>query len=225
MDRPLSRRESKKRSMRENIFKTAIYLFRTKGFDQTTLEEITESLDVSRATFFNYYASKNQILHELAHRTVRNYKEILEKKIQSDLTTRETLTSIMETVVDSLKGYKDLFRTVFLEIMRSQIGFVEQGDEEKGRWTVNDLMAEIIIRGQERAELKEEDPYLLAEMITGSTFNILLNWLHTKEQYSVKDRLRKSVELLLDGAGVGARRREERLGSEADSTKAMTPTR
>lgn len=224
MDRPLSRRESKKRSMRENIFKTAIYLFRTKGFDQTTLEEITESLDVSRATFFNYYSSKNQILHELAHRTVRNYKEILEKKIQSDLTTRETLTSIMETVVDSLKGYKDLFRTVFMEIMRSQIGFVEQGDE-KDRYTVNDLMAKIIIRGQERRELRDEDPYLLAEMLTGISFNILLNWLHTKEQYSVKDRLRKSVELLLDGAGVGAGRREERLGSEADSTKAMTPTR
>ncbi len=224
MDRPLSRRESKKRSMRENIFKTAIYLFRTKGFDQTTLEEITESLDVSRATFFNYYSSKNEILHELAHRTVRNYKAILEKMIESDLTTREALTGIMETVVDSLKGYKDLFRTVFLEIMRSQIGFVEQAEEE-GRYTVNDLMAKIIVRGQQRGELKCEDPYLLAEMLTGSTFNILLNWLHTKEQYSVKDRLRKSVELLLDGAGVSEMPKGRLLRSKADSARAMAPKR
>jgi AcrR family transcriptional regulator len=222
MEKALSRRESKKRSMRENIFKTAIYLFRTKGFEQTTLEEITESLDVSRATFFNYYSSKNQILHELAHRTARNYKDILEKKLDSDASTRETLMSIMETVVDSLKGYKELFRTVFLEIMRSQIGFVERGEEED-RYTVNDLMAKIIVRGQQRGELKDEDPYLLAEMLTGSSFNILLNWLHAKEEYSVKDRLKKSVELLLDGANKSGRQgkviRETKAGSRGPRAK------
>ena len=57
MNTSATRRERKKQDLNEKIFKTAIYFFRTKGFDETNVEEITEYLDISRATFFNYYSS------------------------------------------------------------------------------------------------------------------------------------------------------------------------
>ena len=154
MDKPLSRRERKKQDLNEKIFKTAIYFFRTKGFDETNVEEITEYLDISRATFFNYYSTKNQILHELADRTVKNYKRILEEKFLADVNTAVTLDGIMEEIVDSLEGYKTLFRSVFLEVMRSQIGFIERdktatgqsvktGPIFRGRSMVTDTLREV----------------------------------------------------------------------------------
>jgi AcrR family transcriptional regulator len=197
MGKALSRRERKKQALTDNIFKTAIYLFRTKGFDETTIEEITNTLDISRATFFNYYASKNQILYELAERLVNNYKTILEDKLTSNPHTRETLCAIMDEIEDSMKGYKNLFRSVFLEIMRGQVGFIK-GHNDNNQPTVNDLMAKIITRGQENGEIINKDPYLLAEMLTGSIFNIILNWLHEKDTYSLRERLKTSIHIFME---------------------------
>jgi AcrR family transcriptional regulator len=217
MNKTISRRERKKQDIKEEIFKTAVYFFRTKGFDETNIEEITEYLDISRASFFNYFSSKNQILHEMANRTVRNYKKILEKKLSGDADTAETLNSLVEELVDSMKGYKKLFRSVFLEVMRSQIGFIE-ADNTSGQSTVHDLMARIIIRGQERGELNEGNPYLLAEMFTGSFFNILLNWFHAPEEYTVKERLKVSVEVFLRGIKLRDQSKKAEIKSKSRSS-------
>jgi AcrR family transcriptional regulator len=201
MAKSLSRRERKKIASKEKIFKKAIYFFRTKGFDETNINEITDDLDLSRATFFNYFTSKNQVLHELAIRTVQNYKDILLKKFASDTNTHKTLFTVMDEIEDSMKGYKGLFQSVFLELMRTQVGFVK-GESDKGQPTVNDLMAKIIIRGQERGEILKQDPHLLAEMLTGCLFNIILNWLHTKEPYSLKKRLKDCTNIFLKSTDI-----------------------
>lgn len=212
MEEATSRRERKKQDMKNSIFKKAIYLFRTKGFDETNVEEITEALDISRATFFNYFSSKDKILHELAQRTVQLYKDLLEEKLLSDMTTEEALSSVMEQVVGNLKEYRSLFRDVFLEMMRSQIGFFEESKAEQS--TINDIMAKVIRRGQERGELRNENPHLLAEMLAGISTNILLNWFHTQESYSVEDRLKRAIHVFSKGA---------ELRMEEDSAQQITP--
>ncbi len=201
MKQTLSRRERKKRDLKKNIFKKAIYLFRTQGFDQTNIEEITDAVDVSRATFFNYYSSKHEVLHELAQQIVQYYKGLLEEKLSSDMNTADALCGVMDQVIKNLGGYKNLFKSVFLEMMRSQIGFFED-EQEDGQQTINDVMSRVIRRGQERGELRNEDPKLLAEMLAGISTNIILNWLNAKEPYSVEDQLKQAIRIFIKGAEV-----------------------
>jgi AcrR family transcriptional regulator len=63
---PLSRRERKKQETRQALLHAALSLFREKGYDATTVEEITEQADVAKGTFFNYFSSKEALLGELA---------------------------------------------------------------------------------------------------------------------------------------------------------------
>jgi hypothetical protein len=60
-------------------------------------------------------------------------------------------------------------------------------------------MAQIIVHGQKNGEIGKEDPYLLAEMLTGSLFNIVLTWLHSEENYSLKERLKLCAKIFLKG--------------------------
>lgn len=56
------RRERKRRQTRERIESTALKLFLERGFDATTIEDITEAADVSKRSFFDYFPSKEEVV-------------------------------------------------------------------------------------------------------------------------------------------------------------------
>jgi len=62
IDRILSRRDRKKKKTQESLEATAWRLFQRKGYDQTTIEDITDAVDVSTRTFFRYFDSKEAVL-------------------------------------------------------------------------------------------------------------------------------------------------------------------
>src|SRR5271169_1236970 len=57
-----SRRERRSAELRERLFRSALQLFAQKGYSETTVEDITNSADVGKGTFFNYFPSKEHIL-------------------------------------------------------------------------------------------------------------------------------------------------------------------
>src|SRR5947199_4261189 len=73
------RRERRKEETKSQIFQAAMRLFERKGVFDTTVEEITESADVAKGTFFNYFPSKEAILNKLAERQVGVIKAAAER--------------------------------------------------------------------------------------------------------------------------------------------------
>ena len=66
MYKTTSRRERKKQETRQRLLECAWQLFQEGGYDDTTVEDITEAADVAKGTFFNYFPTKEALLDELA---------------------------------------------------------------------------------------------------------------------------------------------------------------
>src|SRR5215831_2380549 len=56
-------RERKKQRTRQLIRDTAVHLFMQRGFDQVTIAEVAREADVSEATVFNYFPTKEDLVY------------------------------------------------------------------------------------------------------------------------------------------------------------------
>lgn len=81
-------RENKKAAVaalhRQQILSAAEKLFTEKGFEQTTIGEISEASAYSRRTIYAYYTSKEDILHHIVAEGLHRLKEDLTAVLNRD---------------------------------------------------------------------------------------------------------------------------------------------
>jgi AcrR family transcriptional regulator len=61
MDAELGLRERKKKQTRQVIAETALRLFNERGFESVTVAQVAKAADVSEATVFNYFPTKESL--------------------------------------------------------------------------------------------------------------------------------------------------------------------
>jgi AcrR family transcriptional regulator len=89
----------KQNLVRSVIFEAAIELFSTKGFDETTVEEVAQAAGVSRRSFFRYFASKDDLLAQ----NVVQYGVTLTAAIAACPASFTPLEIVRETVLSVAK--------------------------------------------------------------------------------------------------------------------------
>lgn len=63
-------RERKRQQIRERLTRTAMALFLERGFEATTLDDIAAAADISRRSFFHYFASKEDVVFALQEESI-----------------------------------------------------------------------------------------------------------------------------------------------------------
>lgn len=61
-EHPTGLRERKKRRTRDALLHAALDLFTTQGYEETTVDEIVDAVEVSQRTFFRYFAGKESVV-------------------------------------------------------------------------------------------------------------------------------------------------------------------
>jgi AcrR family transcriptional regulator len=73
-------RERKRRQTRQALVGAAMRLFEEKGYDETTVAEIAAAAGVSTKTFFNYFASKDEVLFPHLHGRIDRAVSVIEHR-------------------------------------------------------------------------------------------------------------------------------------------------
>ena len=80
----INRRDKKRAATLERIFDTAMRLFAEKGFQATTVDEITERADVAKGTFFNYFPTKEHVLEQFSRLQLQRIEQAREQVLRGE---------------------------------------------------------------------------------------------------------------------------------------------
>jgi AcrR family transcriptional regulator len=189
-------RAEKKNRLRGEILGNAIRLFKERGFDEVTIDDIIGTLGISQATFFNYFPGKDAILQQAAEDIVLRYQALLEGEIRTDAPTREKLGRLLEAMARGLHADKRFYRTLFT---RSALHF---GNVRAER-LLSDLSAALLRQGQERGEVRPGfEARELADIFIGIYYAIIMRWLHGDDSgESLAARLHRAADVFFAGVG------------------------
>lgn len=120
-------REARKRQLKERIFSEAIRLFKEKGYDNVTVEEIVQRCGVAKGTFFNYFPKKEGLLLHLGRSQLEALKQILEKHGGAG-DPREKISLIFRQLLSRYReqSESELLKLVISETIRSALLMKEQ---------------------------------------------------------------------------------------------------
>jgi AcrR family transcriptional regulator len=96
------RREREKSERRKTILKSARELILTQGVERISMEDIAHRAELSKATVYLYFSSKEILLNEICEESARGFLEHLKPFLETSLTGIDTLKCFW-------RGYVELF--------------------------------------------------------------------------------------------------------------------
>lgn len=185
MEQAASRREINKARTRAAILEAARAGFAGKGVAATTMEDIAEAAEVSRATLFNYFTGKGEILDHLAAEMNESFLTRIDTIREAVDAPSDRVRRLLAESGKALAEEGDRWRVVigYLELGWNEAGLAER--MERLTTSFESLLGAGADRGHERR--------VLAEMIVATYVGMVHNW-RLGEDYPIAERLAEMGE-------------------------------
>lgn len=144
------RRARKAKETRLRLFRAALQLFVDRGFQNVTVEDITEAADVGKGTFFNYFESKDHVLGVMAELQLAHVHEAVQAAHSGKRNIHSIIHQLFLRLAHEPGRSPHLARTVVSSFLASDVvrGIVHLRMSE-GRTAV----ASVVSEGQHRGEI------------------------------------------------------------------------
>ena len=189
------RRERRKQEVRARIIEAAIALFDQHGFDDAKVADICDRADVVTKTFFNHFATKQQLLREIADRQLATLFADIDAVRAGAGSTRDRLTRFFERIADNIDAAGPMRRALVTEII-SAAHTAGTGSEQSRR--LHAAFAAVVRDGRRAGDVLDDHPLeAQAELVLGSFYALMLSWSHDVG-YPLRRRALAAARLLGD---------------------------
>lgn len=192
----ISLRDKKKIETKNKIFEVAGILFKEKGYDNTTVDEITKEAGIGKGTFFNYFPAKEALLQDFVKQKEDLVFDLVKDQLTRNISTKEKIKNILVLVAKSNEKDRELTKLFVFEHLK------HYGHEERRSTSLNHLIQVILEKGEKTGEFKIGlDSKMAAGNLTAIYFYSLMEWLWSKNEYSFSEDISKKIDMIFDGIG------------------------
>jgi AcrR family transcriptional regulator len=176
---------------KEQILKAAEMVFAEKGFQQATISEIAREAQVSDATIYEYFPTKEELLFSIPFEITRKGKKDLLSHLNLIRGASNKLRAVIYWYLRFFSHNPD-YASVVMLILKSNREFLKTDTYQVVREWAR-LFIDIVKEGIDAGEFREDiDPYLVRSVILGTIEHSVISWLllgRPKDLLSLVDKL------------------------------------
>lgn len=201
----ISKREQKKLLAKQTIMETAIEQFVQRGFQATSIADIMKAAHMGLGTFYNYFDSKDQLLHYL----LDNLAVQLQQRLQYLTAEQKSKAEILREMVLMTAQLVDSNKYV-LPLFLSAGARPEQASEEpKGKECGQEthehrghgpafmaMFLQLVQEGQASGEFRQD---VSAEIITEMFHSLFQAAAFSSLPLSFEENITMKLRLIIDG--------------------------
>ncbi len=156
---------------KRKIFETSMKLFAEKGYDATSIEEITATVGVAKGTLYYHFSSKEEIFNFLIEEGVKLLKNSIAIKTDKLDNSLDKIRAIVLIQIKILVKYEN-----FMTIILSQIWGTDARSQMCKNYVFEyiQMIEEIVKEGIKKGEIIEGDSNVIASGIFGFTCSSLI---------------------------------------------------
>lgn len=199
----IDRREQRRLKTRQALLDAAESVFAHKGYQDSSVLDITEAADLSKRTFYLHFTGKDELIEALALRGLQQLRQRIERQagpqtLKDDpdpVTLADDLEWIVQQIFEYATNNPDLMQTIFgaggsfrLQNLVRQYMAVsfEENFAQKSEWYAH-------------APVPME---IIAHVIAGMLFQMLSWWVCTPNDHTPADMGRMCRLILFEGIGI-----------------------
>jgi AcrR family transcriptional regulator len=189
----LGLRERKKLQTRKNIIKYSTRLFEKNGYDNTAIGDICDKCEISKATFFNYFETKDQLLSEILADDLEAMLDNIdrEKELNDRFDIKDIINIICTQAIESITKYPYVSSLVYSKLL---IDVESHTIHNKFRDVMLDSISESQRGGLIDRELNPLDVYATLE-------GLILGMLISNSDVDKETKVSDGVKIILRGLG------------------------
>ena len=168
----ISKRQLEERELRkERILTGALEVFKTRGLENATMEEIAEKSRFGKATLYYYFQSKEEVFSEILDNGWLMLWSNLEPVISESSSPRQTFVNVLLKTAETIRNRPGLFEFLFNAPQR--ITF-ETEPWKKYQNRIYSILQSLLEDGVKAGEFPNINPKLLFKAMGGLFMGVVL---------------------------------------------------
>ena len=181
---------------KRKIFETSMKLFAEKGYDATSIEEITATVGVAKGTLYYHFSSKEEIFNFLIEEGIKLLQNSIYIKTSKYTNYIDKIKAIVLIEIKIVQKYENL-----ITILLSQF-YGKESRNQKCQMHVYEYIEQIeqrVREGINKGEIKQGEPKAMASEIYGLICSTLVYKLRNQDTFDVTNIYKEFERTVIEG--------------------------
>ena len=181
---------------KRKIFETAMQLFADKGYEATSIEEITATVGVAKGTLYYHFSSKEERFNFLVEEGMKLLKNSIQIKTDKVSNYIDKIRAIILIQIKVIVKYESL-----ITIVLSQMWGKEERNKRSRKYVFEylSIVEDIVREGIEKGEIIDKNPEVIASEIFSLTSSCLIYKLKLEEKIDIQLMYKEIEKIAISG--------------------------
>jgi AcrR family transcriptional regulator len=184
---------------RMEILRASARIFADQGFKETSVNELSERLGVSKPVLYYYAKNKEDILFQIWQISREQLGLAISRAQKSQLSGIGKLKRFFGTYTEIMCSD---FGRCFVLVNRNSLSPEALDNDTAGRRQMEAAVRDMIAEGQEDGSIARCNPALAARALFGA-FNNIPSWFHEGGEFDASDVAGAYMDIFITGLGRG----------------------